>query len=177
LVLVTLNDQQRETAAAHLNYEIQMMATLHAWTAKLDEEGPPVLRNACLEATLLHARLMIEFLAGRPRDNGRGWNRNDITPRDFVSGWAPKELHHLDGYLELADKHVVHLSLDRATATESRTWALGRMVDAILTEFGNFADAAEREHSLFAAGFRGALTHAMMYRDFPVEAWPPTERQ
>jgi len=59
-------------------------------------------------------------------------------PSDFVSDWAPKHLHHLDGYLELADTHsnVVHLSLRSRHLLPSRepghsvAWS-----DAILSEF------------------------------------------
>lgn len=73
-------------AAKHVSYEIKMLAALHAWTLKLYEAAPRnVPSNACLEATLLHARIMIEFLAGRP-GTGQRWNLRDLAPHDFFAG-------------------------------------------------------------------------------------------
>ena len=82
-------------AAKHVSYEIKMLAALHAWTLKLYEAAPRnVPSNACLEATLLHARIMIEFLAGRP-GTGQRWNLRDLAPHDFVRGWSPPRPHVL----------------------------------------------------------------------------------
>ena len=60
---------------------------------------PADLKNACLEATLLHVRLLIQFLACRPSKDGRSRHRTDIEPLDFVREW--KEPVVLDGYWTL----------------------------------------------------------------------------
>lgn len=150
-------------AAAHLVYPVKMTGELYAWTIYLNDVGPATLKNTCLEATLVHVRLLIEFLAGRPinRSGERTWkSKTDIVPSDFLSDWKPHG-NHLDGYLELIDKYVVHLSHQRADLMTGRTWALTRMVDAILIEFANFTDAVERAGSPFGAQFRAALAEVL----------------
>jgi hypothetical protein len=168
---MTLDKGEREAAATHVGYEIKMLAAAYAWTVRFDHEGPAVLRNACLESTMVHARLLIEFLAGRPRRGARYWSSQDISPRDFVTGWSPG--NRLDGYLEIADKHVVHLSRDRAVRETPQTYALTRIVDSILSEFGAFTDAAERSKSPFVELFRLALSNALYLRDHAPNDWPP----
>jgi len=60
-----------DVAAGHVAYEVKMTAALYAWTLKFDNEDPADVKNACLEATPLHVRLLIEFLAGRPSKDRR----------------------------------------------------------------------------------------------------------
>ena len=131
---------------------------------------PADLKNVCLEATLLHVRLLIEFLACRPSKDGRSRHRTDIEPLDFVREW--KEPVVLDGYLDLADKHLAHLTLERATTVAARTWALARLIDAVLLEFQRFVDVAKREPSVFAQTFRAALVEAMHRKSHPPVVWP-----
>jgi len=67
--------------------------------------------GAFLEASLLHARNLIEFLIGRGRRHP-----NDITPDDFVDGWVPpdtEETHRLKQALPEIDQHLSHLSWER----------------------------------------------------------------
>ncbi|MGA3354733.1 MAG: hypothetical protein ABSD85_16360 [Acidimicrobiales bacterium] len=165
-----LSQSQLEAAAGHLAYEMRMTAALYAWTLKFDNEGPADLKNACLEATLLHVRLLIEFLAGRPSTTGRKRHPADIEPHDFVREW--KEAAVLDGYLDIADKYLVHMSLERVQAVRPHSWALERMIDALLFEFQRFANTAEGEGSRFAPTFRAALVEARHRRSHPPVAWP-----
>jgi len=90
-----------------------------------------------------------------------------------VSDWNPSRFHALDEYLEIADKHVVHLSLDRAARETPQPYALTRIVDTILREFGTFTDAAERANSPFAVAFRAGLSEALYLKDHAPEGWPP----
>ena len=99
-----------------------MTAALFAWTLRFDNEGPTDLKNGCLEATLLHTRLLIEFLAGRPSEAGRTRYEGDIEPHDFVHDW--KETVALDGYLDLVDRYLAHVSLERIRPASSRAWRL-----------------------------------------------------
>ncbi len=46
-----LDERETRAAAAHLNYEMKMMAALYAWTRRFEETGPALMKNACLEAT------------------------------------------------------------------------------------------------------------------------------
>ena len=131
---MTFSDEEIKAAASHLNYEVKAMAELFAWTCRLEETGPAVLKNACLEATLIHVRLLIEFVAGRRKDpddpRRRRWSPKDIKPEHLVPNWPGLPDGRLDIYLELADQYVAHLSLVRAQTIAARGWSLERMVDA-----------------------------------------------
>jgi len=173
-----LDPQQSRAAAAHLNYELKMMAALYAWTCRFDATGPALLKNACLEATLIHIRLLIEFLAGRQRPTKadplhRSWNQKDVSPAHFVDGWQGYPDKRLDGYLELADQYLAHLSIARAQTIGGRAWSLERMVDAILVEFANFVDAVDRAGRPSVDILRAGLSESMYLKSNPPENWPP----
>ena len=68
---LALSPLRLDVAAGHVAYEVKMTAALYAWTLKFDNEDPADVKNACLEATPLHVRLLIEFLAGRPSKDRR----------------------------------------------------------------------------------------------------------
>lgn len=160
---MTLSNDQCETGALHLNYHLKMMGELFAWTVLLDQTGPPVLKNASLEGTLIHMRLLIEFVAGRrksPSDPQRRWSNKDIQPKDFVADWPGLPDGCLDGYLSLADEYVAHLSLARAQTIAARGWVLERMVEAVLVEFDHFTTALERSGSPAAVILRSGLVEA-----------------
>jgi hypothetical protein len=176
---MTLDPAKRENAAPNVCFQIRILATTYAWTIQFDREGNVVLCNACLESTLVHARLLIEFLAGRRRRDGQGrrWKSSDVKPSDFVKDWNPKTFHPLDGYLERIDKYAAHLSIERAELVTPQTWALERMVDSILSEFGSFVDAATRSDSPYADRFRNALERAPIDKDHPSYQWPPNRAE
>jgi hypothetical protein len=144
-----LDERETHAAAAHLNYELKMMGALYAWTCRFDAIGPALMKNACLEATLIHIRLLIEFLAGRHRPTKsdpfrRWWSPKDVSPAHFVTGWTGFRDKRFDGYLELTDQYVAHLSIVRAQTIAGQAWSLEHMVDGVLLEFANFVDAVER---------------------------------
>ena len=69
-----MTQADRDTASAsylpHLIYEIQQMGD-SARLAKLMSDA----YTAAIESCLVHARLLIEFLASRPKKNGTGRSR------------------------------------------------------------------------------------------------------
>jgi len=167
-----MNDSEKETASGHLSYEITMFAALCAEIMRRDRERSPLLSNAVLEAALVHGRLLIEFAAGRPKRLNpveRYWSNEDIKPTDFLTEWQPSAGVTLDQYLDLADKHVVHLSLARTTSGP-RLWAVDRLLDAILFHLQQFADVAQREGSPFADTFQATLTVARRPDHSPPDA-------
>jgi hypothetical protein len=175
---VSLSDQEIRNAASHLNYEVKAMAELCAWTRRLEEtKGPAALWNACLEATYVHLRVLIEFVAGRPRqgDEPRGWSEKDIGPRLFVSDWPGLPDGQLDRYRELADQYIAHLSLIRAHTVAILPPPLDVMVDAVLVELERFTKAAEEAGSPAAAALRDGLRDAARFRTRPGEPWPLTD--
>jgi hypothetical protein len=68
--------QQRDDVVqpyiSHLLYEIQQLGDMLALVARFDAQGPATLKIACLESCLVHARLIIEFLMGRPKKSSSG---------------------------------------------------------------------------------------------------------
>jgi hypothetical protein len=175
---MTLDDDELRAGVSHLNYEVKMVAALFAWAFRLEQTGPTVLKNACLEATLLHIRLVIEFLAGRPRRTkddplARSWNKKDLTPQLFVEDWKGLPDKRLDGYLEIIDQYLAHMSLIRAQTIAGRGWALETMVDSILIEFSNYADAAARCASPVTESLQVALVTARQLKTNPPDAWRP----
>jgi hypothetical protein len=147
-----------------------MAGALYGWTLKFELEGPAVLKNACLEATLVHLRVLIEFLSGRRRNGNRHWNANDIQPANFIPSW--KAADRLDGYLDLADKHVAHMSRERARSSAPRNWALQRMIKEVLFELERSADDAARAGDLqLQMGVKIAVAHARALASCPPEDW------
>jgi hypothetical protein len=136
-----------------------------------------VLKNATLEATLIHLRLLIEFVAGRPRKGAqpRGWKKLDIQPDHFVNDWPGLPDGRLDAYLELADQYVAHLSLTRAHTVAILAPPLDVMVDAVLVELEHFAEAAERAGSPATTAVRNGLRDAAQLKTRPSEPWPPVD--
>jgi hypothetical protein len=102
-------------------------------------------RNPGRFSFLTHARLLIEFIAGRPDagdPNIRKRNVRDITPAMFgLPNWSPNVFNYFDAQLELMDKYLAHLSKDRGRLTTARLWAVDRIANPLLAEFANFADA------------------------------------
>jgi hypothetical protein len=143
-------DDEVQPYISHLLYEIQQLGDMPALVARFDAHGPATLKIACLESCLVHARLIIEFLMGRPKKNapGRNRDRHDIRPSLFLGDWHAADETIFDVFLDRLDKHLVHLSKDRGTiSVDDGSWALSE-VPRILHELNRFAQA------LTAAGSR-----------------------
>lgn len=179
MTTLPLDDQQSQAAAAHLNYEVTMMAAMCAWTIRFEQQGPALMKNACLESTLIHMRLLIEFLAGRNKPTkanplNRKWNARDVTPAHFVANWPGFPDKRLDGYLQMTDEYLVHMSVARAQTIAGRGWALETMVDHILLEFESFANAVDRAgRAPIALTLRTGLSTAQYLKTNPPDSWPP----
>jgi hypothetical protein len=141
--------EQLERFAGTLHNHLKMLGELIPWMKWFDTNGPVILRNACLESYLTHARLLIEFIAGRPNEKNwtkRRHNSRDLQPETFgLSEWAINVPNYFDVYLDLMDKHLSHLSLERVTSSDARTWAVDRIANPLLAEYGNFADRLRGE--------------------------------
>jgi hypothetical protein len=122
-----------EIAAGHLDYEF----------SEFLRNAPRVHHdNAFLEAYLLHARNLIEFLIGRDRRHS-----NDITPDDFATGWVAPETEatqRLIARLPDIDQHLSHLSWERvAWMKPDRTpkpWNYVEIRDDMIGVFVAFVD-------------------------------------
>jgi len=150
---VPLTGEEIENIAGHLLHEIMTLAELPRWVDKFNREGPPILKIACLEAALVHARTLIEFVGGRQRQG------KDITPGHFVSGWDPA-IQLNEKYLEKIDQYLAHLSLARTKLETETKWNLTEMVGDIMQALRPFADRMETEGSPYAAEIGQAIGNA-----------------
>jgi hypothetical protein len=148
---MTANDEhsqpeqgQAAQLSGALHYHLVMLGELFPWTQWFDTNGPASLKNACLESYLTHARLLIEFIAGRPTKESplrRRRNKADFQPASLgFPEWELSSPTQFDMYLDLMDKHLSHLSLERAKAGGGQLWPIDRIANPLLREYGNFAD-------------------------------------
>jgi hypothetical protein len=110
----------------HLIYEVGALVRIAAWLQALDEQGPAMLRVACLEACLLHARLLIEFLVGRR--SGRkssDFGANDLLPEWDAHASEKVDVSALHLFLDQLDKALAHLSKTRVVEDgRPESWAI-----------------------------------------------------
>jgi len=143
-------ERDREAApyVQHLLYEIQQMGDASA----LAKSGPGRAYTAAVESCLIHARLLIEFLMGRPKKNGTGRSResSDIKPSMFIDSWDPKDRDRFDTFLTRLDRHLVHLTKERGTvAPDDGSWARVEIpkILGVMTEFGLALEKAKSQHA------------------------------
>lgn len=121
-----------------------MLGELIPFMVQFDTNGPAVVANACLESFLTHARLLIEFIAGRAISSDptrRKHSPKDLQPETLgLADWKLAVPNYFDGYLDLIDRHVAHLSLERVRGGGKRLWAFERMAKSLLFEYGILAD-------------------------------------
>ena len=116
-------DEVASAFLEHLVYETEAMVRVAAWYSELlkPNSGPVMLYVACLESMLLHCRVLIEFLIGRP--HGRGRNRNDFGAPDLLPAWDDRAEIDVDGlsdFCDILDKVLAHLSLLRLEDHDGR---------------------------------------------------------
>jgi len=151
----------------HFNYELSALAELPWWADHLSQKvGYAVPSTACAEAALLHARLLIEFLAGRRRRNGaRGWNDKDVTPADFLPGeWTLSNADSFGQWLDMIDPYLAHLSMERADGTRAPGGYLTSIADDVISATAEFVDALTSAGVSEAVEFQAALRQAKAQR-------------
>ena len=97
----------------HLGHALSMIRDLPPYAADDTEEAsslPPAVSAACREDFYINVRLVADFLVKQPD--------RDITASDFLTAYHSPFASELDDLWLLASRHVVHLSRDRATASE-----------------------------------------------------------
>jgi hypothetical protein len=154
-----------------------MTAGLVPWMIKLRDEGPNVMRNACLESFLTHTRLLIEFLCGRPIPNElerRKRNSRDVTPRDLGLGsWCSQPATQFDGYLVRIDQFLAHLTNSRIDNPAAQQWPVERITVTLFAAFGTLADDLDRRGSNgLASVLRLSVAESIRLLASPPEDWP-----
>jgi hypothetical protein len=154
-------------------HELRTMSELPAAVEHYGQSGPTLMWTACLEAALLHARLLIEFVAGRPKKDGtRRWNANDVDPTCFLEGWSLSSAYRFDDWLYLIDRHLAHLSKDRATPGAAPPGYLTHLVDDIVSAMDEFASALAAKASEYAPAMTIAMNRARTEREKGPATWP-----
>jgi hypothetical protein len=152
---------------SHLNYELTTMAELPRWVEHFVHNGAAVVHNACLEATMIHGRLLIEFVVGRGRRHPR-----DVQPSDFLPGWVHPDPDLLRRHLAIIDPYLAHLSRDRADGTTASPGFLTDLVDDVLAGMELFVDALLNAASPYSPAFQGMLSVARTKRALGPTSWP-----
>jgi hypothetical protein len=139
----TSDNEDAERLLGSLNYHLGMLGELVPFMVKFDANGPAIVANACLESFLTHARLLIEFIAGRKSSDpvSRKHSAFDFQPSALgLVNWTLTVPTYFDGYLDRIDKHVAHLSRERVQGGGARWWAFEKMARSLLFEYGILAD-------------------------------------
>jgi hypothetical protein len=161
-------------SALNIGFEIQMLGELPRWVMRFDDDKVQIPMVACQEATLLHARALIEFLFGRPRSNGSRYRKpSDESPARFGTTWVSSDPTAFDDWLDLIDKHLVHLSTNRVGANGSvPEYYLTDIVDGLLAALEDFVKGLESDGSAQQMQFRAALQQAKVQRMKDTRRWP-----
>lgn len=150
-----MSDPDELDLIRHFEYEIH---TLAAYLSHLGNRSDleATSANAMLEAMLVHARILIEFLVGRPPRRGsstRYRHPDDIQPMDFLGvDWFDEG--DLQPMLDDLDTQIVHLTKTRARISEARRqWVygnVGRQLCLGLERFLRVLDPAHRDRARIA---------------------------
>ncbi|HEU4678993.1 MAG TPA: hypothetical protein VFS35_05690 [Terrimicrobiaceae bacterium] len=99
---------------------------------------PMWLASTNLEVFALHIRNLLDFFAPRsPR-------KTDACAAHFHKEWkSPKMNVYLREARHMADKHVAHLTTDRTSDVDLKTWAVEPIVDSLVPIIESFASGAE----------------------------------
>lgn len=126
-------EQLRTVATVHLPYELRTLlgqvVILVRWSKARDVQW-----DALLEASLLHIRILHEFLFTKP-------SRDDVRAVHFADHWRPAD-HKVLAEDELRDLNaqLFHLVGRRR---ESRDWEVGRLTHVACSEFCEFVSVVD----------------------------------
>jgi hypothetical protein len=166
----------------HICYSIDAIGEIPArGIAATDEGGDPWVAAAFLEAFLVHARGLIEFIAGRAVKPGlpprKKRDSRDITPDDFTTGWALADPAKYDLTLDEIDKHLAHFSKVRGTAGHAPDGLCTDLAADLLIDFTEFARAIHAKgdpsmaHVFTVAVDRAEKNLATVTRPWPAPVW------
>jgi len=140
-------------AASQIAYEIDAMVTGTLRCIEIERrDGDWTERNINLEAALLHARALIEFLVRR---TGQG---DYMAPGDFGPDWDTRAYADLARQLRPLNVHLAHLSWGRLDPDAPRVSST--IVYDVLDAFRSFADDLEAKGRIGTQPIRDALTAA-----------------
>jgi hypothetical protein len=129
-------DELAEYAREHVLYEI----THFVRAAQAIEAARSALfpMNFALEVFALHLRNLLDFFAPRnPR-------KTDACAHHFHKEWKAPQLNiYLSDARWMADKHIAHLTTDRTTDVDLKSWAVEPIVHSLVPIIKSFASGAD----------------------------------
>ena len=130
------DDELREYACEHVLYEITHFVRA---TQAIEAAGAGLFpMNFAIEVFALHLRNLLDFFAPR---NAR---ETDACARHFYKEWEEPELNlYLREARWMANKHIAHLSTDRTTDVDLKTWAVEPIVRSLAPIIECFANGAD----------------------------------
>jgi hypothetical protein len=128
-------DELRDYACEHVLYEITHF--VRATQAIEAARAGLFPMNFAIEVFALHLRNLLDFFAPR---NAR---ETDACAEHFFEGWEDPEFNvHIREARWMADKHIAHLTTDRTSDIDMKTWAIEPIVASIVPVIVRFADGA-----------------------------------
>jgi hypothetical protein len=132
--MMARSDEKLERGAEAVNYELGALVDCYRGLLRAEGNLDAIGQNAYLEAMLVHARCLIEFIA-KPR------NKDYIHRHDYLDGWDVDDSAASGRASELfgeISKHLSHLSWHRArTGQPNPRWPyeLPTLVRGLFNEF------------------------------------------
>lgn len=116
-------------------YELDMFRASIELCASLDGKNDPVMHNVALEATLLHARNLLDFFTGDAT------SKDDIRAAHFISTpgaswWKSSKLSFLSSRRDDLNSSISHLTYRRVKGKP--TWPLERIASEVEAAFEEF---------------------------------------
>lgn len=135
------SDEKLERGAEAVNYELGALVDCYRGLLRSEGDFDAIGSNAYLEAMLVHARCLIEFIA-RPRNKGY------IHWHDYLDEWEVADTAASDRASDLfgeISKHLSHLSWHRARGGENPRWPY-ELPNLVMTLFKEFAVEVRNVH-------------------------------
>lgn len=152
-----LESSYLNNAVDHLEFEVGSLCDYWCRLNQMGEDSDLVIATALYEATLLHGRLLIEFLVGRT--NRR---KEDLRPADFgvTDDFAhdSEQAVRLSEGLPLLDQYLAHLSKERTKDIKGAAWSSSMLRSDILELVEAFLGRLGTEHAMVAERIRN-VTH------------------
>jgi hypothetical protein len=144
------SDEQLEEGAWAVQYELGALVDCYRGLLQAEENLDAIGKNAYLEAMLVHARCLIEFIA-KPREKDQKRNKGHIHRYDYVDRWDVSARAESDRvracklFGEIS-KHLSHLSWKRARADQpAASWPY-ELPNLLVKLFNEFAVEVRRVH-------------------------------
>lgn len=178
-------EELSEFAQEHLSYEMGMAAHLATHWRVAPALLGPVSHSAFLVATLVHLRLLDDFVNRTERpthddvdSEGRVRSRvetDDVLAVDYLPSWTPRErLPRKER--RAVNAQVAHLSMRR---TRGRPWDAIELARTVLGECDRFLSELEREDPEYAACLEAAgqlVERFLLWADEYDDDWYDSDR-